>query len=55
MFGWIKVDGYSYIGRIFNIDNNRRVCCVELDTIIFYDVPFSEIQAPNGLSLPWDK
>lgn len=52
-FCWIKIQGYSYIGRIVYFDEST--CNVEVDGIVFVSVPHDEVFAIKDCSLPWEK
>lgn len=53
-YGWIKINGYSYIGKISNEDTDNQLCDVQIGNTLFVEVPFSEVQAINGCKLPWE-
>ena len=52
-FGWIKINGYSYICAISNIDMEKQTCTAELDYVAFENVPFNAIQPLYQSTLPW--
>ena len=54
-FGWIKVNGYSYLGTIHDVDMQAKTCSIELDNDVFTEVPFSEVGAPYMHTLPWEE
>lgn len=53
-FAWIKINGYSYICRISNIDLEKEICDCSLDYGKITGVPFSALQPINGEKLPWE-
>ena len=54
MFGYIKLNTYSYCCRIISYDLETKTCMIEIGGNLLYDVPFDELQPVNGLKLPWD-
>ena len=54
-FGWIKINGISYVCKILFFDLKEKICDVEIGDAIFQKVDFSEIQPINGGRLPWVK
>ena len=54
-FGWIKINGVSYVCKILFFDLKEKICDVEIGDAIFKKVDFSEIQPINGGRLPWVK
>lgn len=54
-FGWIKINGISYVCKILFFNLKEKICDVEIGDAIFQKVDFSEIQPINGGRLPWEK
>lgn len=53
-YGWIKVDGYSYMCRIIDFNSETKRCEIELGGHNYWDVPFDELQPVYNSKLPWE-
>lgn len=52
-YGWVKIQGYSYMSKIILFDKSAETCVIEIGEHVFTDVPFSEVYPVYNCKLPW--
>lgn len=53
MYGYITINDDTLFCEILDYDISKRVCKVEVNGYIYYDVPFDDVQADEDSCLPW--
>lgn len=54
-FAWIKINGYSYICEITNIDHLNKTCDCMIGRTRILDAPFSAFINIRDETLPWEE
>lgn len=53
MYGYITINDDTLFCEILDYDLSQRVCKVEVNGYIYYDVLFDDVQADEDSCLPW--